>query len=96
MSAPIKAGDLVMIVRPTPCCGRVLMTHGVPWTVGLVFPKTVQMCDLCMTVQEITYVVSDRAHSDGRYIAATPGMLIKIDPPAVSDEREVKAPAEVA
>jgi len=87
---PIAKGDLVMIVRPTPCCRTYLPGTGVPWRVGDIFRRITHLCDLCMTVQVIDLVTSDEPTGDGRHMAGTPGMLIKIDPPATDDAIEEK------
>ncbi len=89
MSA-IKAGDLVMVVKPRPCCAKGLL--GVVFTVAAVKPPSTGLihCD-CGATYEVLAPVAWRA--DDR--VAELWRLIKIDPPAqpesVDTDNEVMA-----
>jgi hypothetical protein len=83
----IKAGDLVMVVRPMPCCGNAR-------SIGKVFEvrrvtRDLARCPHCKTEFEETYAnaVNGRGWEVPR--------LIRIDPPALPEsidaEREVTA-----
>jgi hypothetical protein len=79
MSA-IKAGDLVMVVRPTPCCGNpVFMGHA--FVVSAVLELTGR-CGVCgYRATKLIAFDESRADSVTRYSAER---LLKIDPPALS------------
>ncbi len=85
----IKAGDLVMVVKPTPCCGNSSHIGAVFAVVNVV--STACTCGLCL-----------RAFRDPVRITEGPNghvlvsCLKKIDPPAEGDSLPTKADIEVA
>lgn len=89
MSA-IKAGDLVMVVRPTPCCGTPTKTNGVVFVVVKVETRGPFYCKTC---GHRFSQIKSAYRVDGRNVDV--GRLIRIDPPAlpesVETEREVTA-----
>lgn len=46
MSEPIKVGDLVMVVRPTTCCGSTASVGHIDRVIGYPFTKT-GFCGAC-------------------------------------------------
>lgn len=92
MNAAIKPGDLVMVVRPSACCGSTTSVG----KVGTVAPNPswgiYAECDCCgATCWDIE---NFRTISDGAYHVTT---LQKINPAAVGDSvptrREIEVPA---
>lgn len=86
MSA-IKAGDLVMVVRPTPCCGN---TDGMGTVYRAAEVSSVySYCDRCG--KKSSGVVVWHEDDSGCHVSR----LIRIDPPAlpeiVETEEELKA-----
>lgn len=73
---PIKPGDLVMIVRGTPCCGATRGHLGIPFIVGNVEDCLVR-CTHCGSERMARLVEAESGDPN-----AVAGMLIKIDPPA--------------
>lgn len=80
MSA-IKAGDLVMVVRPTACCGNAGWL-GLIFTVLDVLPAATHACPYCHTVWTNAFALSVGKVGLGFPISR----LTKIDPPAVPQE----------
>jgi hypothetical protein len=85
MSRPIQAGDLVMVVKPTPCCGS---SKGI----GRIFKVAVVDSDpnaRCVC-GKTSLAKKAWTEQDSGYFASC---LIRIDPPAqdesVGTEREV-------
>ena len=72
----IKPGDLVMIVRGTPCCGATRGNLGIPFIVGSVEDCRV-WCNDCGSERMVRLVEAESGDPN-----AEAGMLIKIDPPA--------------
>lgn len=73
----IKAGDLVMVVKPSPCCGSVD-------DVGRIFTVEIVelyegVCTSCNFASESTDAI------DGNDLGFPLGCLKKIDPPADGD-----------
>lgn len=83
MSA-IKKGDLVMVVRPKPCCGRGRCGH--IFTAGDVIPSWTGtiLCQICGTLREISMMV--QAGNKDEYCELA--RLIRIDPPSTSETTE--------
>ena len=91
MSKPIAAGDLVMVVKPTPCCGHSMRIG----FVAMVLEVKMQhgWCRHCRApiAQDHWRARLSEDLSEGLVIAVS--RLIRIDPPAlpesVETEREV-------
>lgn len=85
----IKTGDLVMLVRPTPCCGNVgwLGTTG---TISIILRRAGR-CAYCGKVSERTV-----ASLNGLEGSVSVERLKKIDPPADGDSLPTRADIEVA
>jgi hypothetical protein len=78
----IKAGDLVMVVRGSSCCGA---SHfmGLPFTVHSV-ESLAGVCAKCGAFKLKTFVCRDR------YYGFEESSVIKIDPPALPESIERK------
>lgn len=83
MSADIKPGDLVMVVRPTQCCGSASSIGAT----GIVEQNPLwAICASCDACGDIDYDIdSFRTIQGGGYHFST---LKKIDPLALADEVE--------
>lgn len=90
MTSPIKPGDLVMVVKPVPCCGtedRMGLTSTVQET-----PRWALYAQ-CRHCGEVDYAVENyRDLGDGAYHVDT---LKKVDPPAEGDSLPTRADIEV-
>lgn len=94
----IKPGDLVMVVRPTPCCGHPGKV-GIPFTVISIDVLEDGMCHACggnlghAAYATLMVGVCGDAHG------APLSMLKKIDPPSEGDSlptrKELNQPTEV-
>lgn len=83
----IKKGDLVMVVKPTPCCGDVTILGSV-FTAG--GPrKKLSFCAYCGHGYEMASV----EHPEGGRVLIH--RLKKIDPPADGDSLPTRADIEV-
>lgn len=83
MIADIKPGDLVMVVRPTPCCSSA-SSIGATGIVELNPPWAI--CAHCDACGDVDYDIdSFRTLQGGGYHIST---LKKIDPPVLADEVE--------
>lgn len=83
MSNEIKPGDLVMVVKPAPCCGS---TSAVGWIGRASAPPSYAVRAQCGTCGKINWDVSKFLDvENGAYHIET---LKKIDPPALVDEAE--------
>jgi glutamate/tyrosine decarboxylase-like PLP-dependent enzyme len=79
----IKVGDLVMVVKPAPCCGS-NNSLGRVFTVGSREPKSKLWCPKCGHVSHRTDV-----HAVDVGVAFVQAeRLIKIDPPALTESLE--------
>ena len=76
---PIKAGDLVMVVRAQPCCGYNRILGRIYKVVDLSRNQT--ECLICGATHPSNYVIA-KANSDTGCLTNT---LIRIDPPATGD-----------
>lgn len=87
MSEQFKPGDLVMLVKPTPCCGSAASLGSI-YTVS---PGIVAMfrCLPCGTIA----FGQDLVELDGEYCAER-NRLKKIDPPATGDSLPTRAELE--
>lgn len=72
MSGPIKVGDLVMVVRPAPCCGGTGSAMGRIHRVSGFYPYI--ECVACKAI------VLDAALLDGRFVGQPLCRLKRIDP----------------
>lgn len=89
MSGAIKAGDMVMLARPMPCCGRITK-YGLVGTVECATYEPQMRCGYCHA--------STPAHHDAVFVLGcwTPrSVWIRLDPPATSQTDKVTAPVEV-
>ena len=87
MNMQLKPGDLVMVVKPAPCCGDTS-------TLGHIFTVTHghvsgYRCNAC----GVTAFVSGLIPLEGKY-CAEPERLKKIDPPATGDSLPTRAEKE--
>lgn len=58
MSEPIRVGDLVQIVKPMPCCGRLGKHYGDTFTVSeIITTRFVNACAYCGARYAGTYAV---------------------------------------
>ncbi len=73
MDRPIEVGDLVMVVRPTPCCGET--DYG---SVFKVKEIGIAHCDTCNEPRKVAFNTTDGGWAISQ--------LIRIDPPALADE----------
>lgn len=78
--AEIKKGDLVMVVRPTPCCSRQSKSSGIPFTVKYVGELEAKCA--CGSVSRSLVAQL----SNGFYYDIC--MLLKIDPPSQGETTE--------
>jgi len=76
----IKVGDLMMVVKPMPCCGKSGIL-GIPFIVKNIYIPTKPYCVHCNS--DIPIEPSTKLNS-GNSVALY--RLIKIDPPALQDE----------
>jgi hypothetical protein len=88
MSEQIKKGDLVMVVKPTPCCGSRV-------AVGRLFPVEIigsgnGRCILCGAVFPDTYFAAGQDRM-GYHL----NRLKKLNPPADEESRETTKELEV-
>lgn len=74
---PIQVGDLVVVVRPTPCCGAT-DELGLTFTVA----EIVRMPTLCPRSMRLGSDVMAFGHPGGPIYAST---LKRIDPPPVTE-----------
>lgn len=85
---PIQAGDLVMVVRPTPCCGNGTYIGSV-YKVAYMRRNCAMHCNYCRKQAVTSFAL------DGNYDGHAVEELIRIDPPAlpesVDTNREVVA-----
>lgn len=84
----IKKGDLVMVVKPAPCCGND-SAIGMTFTVSAVGNWTV-LCIHCLAF--IPGHAAETPLGSGYLLSR----LKKIDPPAVDDSLPTRADIEVA
>lgn len=89
----IKAGDLVMVVRPSPCCGDTTYVGRV-FVAGVV-ERAILGCKLCGSEDLVMCVENGAVWPDGVAVAIETECLIRIDPPAdpVSVFDRVEEPA---
>lgn len=85
----IKTGDLVMVVKPAPCCGY-------SGNLGLVFTvaRTLSAIGDCCLCGKSTAIPVDIVKSPGDFMLAS--TLKKIDPPADGDSLPTRKDSEVA
>lgn len=84
---PIQVGDLVIIVRPTVCCGN-------PRSVGRIFKilrvwTTGATCPCCQTRTSITGARMTSKTSQTGFATIALSRLKRIDPPALTEETEI-------
>lgn len=79
----IKPGDLVMVVKPRPCCGYP-SRYGFPFTVTLI-EETMTICDACGE----TWTSLQAYEPNGTLCDVS--RLKKIDPPASGDSLPTRA-----
>lgn len=77
----IKVGDMVMIVRGRPCCGRVSPMHGIPWLVEEIQDIPKGVCGYCYRELPSTFYGGSKPNH-----FAPRSMLLKIDPPPREDD----------
>ncbi len=75
----IEKGDLVMVVKPMPCCGAAI-------TIGQVHTAT-GFYDCCICSSCSALLTEPMVLVNGEHYAAPISILIKIDPPAESDSQ---------
>lgn len=91
MSANIKPGDLVMVVKPAPCCGS---TSAIGWIGRASAGPEWATCLTCNTCGRDDFNVSQYMEvEDGAYHVDT---LKKIEPPALEDDTETQRELEIA
>jgi hypothetical protein len=89
MSAGIKSGDLVMVVKPRACCGNSDAIGMIFTVIGPAINPTT-FCDSCYnTIPSDTHLYL----SGGT--ACPPSRLKKIDPPATGDSLPTRADLRV-
>ena len=91
MSEPIKAGDLVVVVRTLNCCDRDRGALGKIFTVEQLIPATKFHCQACLAVWSGNNTGARLAVGYNR--AGDPGswpltFLIKINPPALDETHD--------
>jgi len=78
----IKVGDLVMVVKPSPCCGS---EKGLGCAFIVVDISTDMFeCGICHKIYETTSVAKEKSWRV--FIGTQMSRVIKIDPPALQDE----------
>lgn len=87
MSNGIKVGDLVMVVKPQPCCGGSI-SCGIIGIVSSI--KTTNHCKTCKT----KYEPETAAELASRLVRLS--RLKKIDPPAEGDSLPTRADLEIS
>lgn len=80
MSGPIKKGDLVMVVKPTPCCGKGHL--GLVLTVDWVRSYFPTHCRYCGADRDLSH---ERAGFEPDRTTCETYRLKKIDPPATGE-----------
>lgn len=85
---PIRKGDLVMVVRPAPCCG-IAKKIGYTYRAHAVSEPMLIMCINCRRIVT-TRLVEDGQPDEGGYRIEC---VIKIDPPALDES--TTEPAEL-
>lgn len=99
MGKPISVGDLVMVVKPTLCCGKAGVI-GKVFKVTEVFISRFNQCNICRRIFKDVKVAVDSS----RFALPSGGggsfqlsRLIRIDPPATGDSlptrKDIKEPA---
>lgn len=85
----IKVGDLVMVIRPTPCCGN-SRSIGTVGTVKKVYHGALAQCYYCKSLlrAEADAMIEGYGYDISR--------LKKIDPPALDEEVERARELEIA
>lgn len=90
----IKAGDLVMVVRPTVCCGGT-KNIGRVFTAKRVFAYEAR-CAGCGLLRQASMLVESDVISDTNknwpYVCFVPSRLIRIDPPALTESTTTDEP----
>lgn len=90
MSAGIKPGDMVMVVKPSPCCGS---TSTIGWIGRASAPPSYAVSAECNTCGKIDWDVSKFLEVENR--AYHIDTLKKIDPPAEGDSLPTHSELEV-
>lgn len=85
MSNDIKAGDLVRVAYPTPCCGTLSKRHNRVFYVGGVLVLPSLWCRHCAASH---LHLPSACEVDGHEVWLPLSMLKKIEPPALNDEVE--------
>lgn len=90
---PIKPGDLVMIVKPLPCCGST-RSLGKPFTVlgiGLQAGHEVVVCPNCLaSIKNLDTILFGEAQN-GELGYCERSRVIRIDPPAQTETTREEA-----
>jgi hypothetical protein len=83
-----KPGDLVMVVKPMPCCGNG-KTIGKPFIVREIRTAMTPRCQYCGVVSHsIDLAMTDEVGARGLPIGRQLSRLIKIDPLTEQDKTE--------
>jgi hypothetical protein len=80
----IEAGDLVMVVKPLPCCGLTGFI-GHTYKAGHIQRYDRVHCSNCRTIHKDSVVVFEDGTPNFGFLI---GRLIKIDPPALLEKEE--------
>jgi len=84
----IKPGDLVMVVKPRPCCGG-LTNLGLTFTVGKIVRDSLR-CRCGVITHSDPIATTGVINSRGRPEAVLVCCLKKIDPPAIGDTLPIR------
>lgn len=90
MSSDIKPGDLVMVVKPTPCCNK---SHDVGrvFTVGTIEHR-LSACEACGVISTENMVTPVGESNKG----CAPYVLKRLDSPSVMESPAIAKELEVA
>lgn len=88
MENDIKAGDLVMVVRPRVCCG---FTSGLGFTfVAGEIDSMPSLCNNCEKTTSMPSTLCGGYGANGLPFSVNLSRLIKIDPPAQPESTETR------
>ncbi len=90
MTALVRPGDLVMVVKANPCCGGA-KSLGQVFTVADLKPLSVCRCDDCGRDSVGTFVARADRPGHGEYLP----QVFKIDPPTEGDSLPTRKNLEV-
>ena len=90
MTAPIKPGDLVMVVKPNKCCGDA-KSVGRDFTVGAITLHARCECPNCWGFGRGTFIEDAGKPRTGELLS----QVVKIDPPAEGDSLPTRQDMEI-